>query len=75
VWFKKKEKYEIKSSMATEEGFATINQMVRSALDGRHPFIYRSAINYYLAAKAASMGFVELFHDIERFIDDKLDRF
>jgi hypothetical protein len=45
------------------------------ALDGKSPFLYRSAINYYLGYKASTMGFVELFDDIERFIDDKMDRF
>lgn len=74
-WFKKKDKFEVKNCMATEEGFASINQMVRQALDGKHPFLYRSAINYYLAAKAQTMSFVELYHDIEKYIDDKTDRF
>ena len=61
--------------MATEEGFASINQMVRcvsfilpfnlvQALEGKPPFLYRSAINYYLAFKASTMSFVELFDDI-----------
>jgi hypothetical protein len=52
AWYKKKDKFEIKNCMATEEGFASINQMVTAALDGKHPYLYRSAINYYLAAKA-----------------------
>jgi len=67
--------------MATEEGFASINQMVRcvsfiyplnfiKALEGKPPFLYRSAINYYLAYKASTMSFVELYDDIERYIDD-----
>jgi hypothetical protein len=32
AWYKKKDKFEIKNCMATEEGFASINQMVTAAL-------------------------------------------
>jgi hypothetical protein len=28
-WYKKKDKYDIKNSMATEEGFACTNQLIR----------------------------------------------
>lgn len=74
VWAKKRDKYEVKNCMRTEEGFASTNQMVRNALDGGHPFLYRSALNYYMAFKASRMGFVELFDDIKKYIDDKHSR-
>jgi hypothetical protein len=60
--------------MRTEEGFASTNQMVRCALEGGYPFLYRSALNYYMAYKASKMGFVDLFNDIQKYIDDKHSR-
>lgn len=44
--------------------------------DGKTPFVYRSAMNYYMASKsAAGMTFVELFNDIGKYIDDDMDKF
>jgi len=51
-----------------------VNQLVRTAWDKKHPYLYRSALNYYAACKAADMSFVELFNDIEKFIDNKMSR-
>lgn len=75
-WYKKRDKFEMKSCIKTEEGFACVNQLVRTALEtNKHPFLYRSALNYYAAFKASTMGFVELFDDLEKYIDDKMSRF
>lgn len=38
--------------------------MVRQALEGGYPYLYRSALNYYMCFKASKMGFVDLFNDI-----------
>ena len=48
--------------------------LVLQAWDGKHPFLYRSALNYYAAFMASKMSFVELFNDIEQYIDSKLSR-
>lgn len=75
VWKNKREKYEVRHCMRTEEGFACTNQMVREALrPNGHPFLYKSALNYYMAVKVSKMGFVELFNDIGKYIDDKQSR-
>lgn len=74
VWHKKRDKWELKSCIQTEEGFACVNQLVRTAWDGKHPFLYRSALNYYSAFMASKMSFVELFEDIEKYIDSKMSR-
>ena len=75
VWYKKRQKYEMKTCIMTEEGFACTNQMVRTALEGKAPYLYRSALNYYAALQASKMSFVELFDDIAKYIDDKMRRF
>jgi hypothetical protein len=33
------------------------------------PFLYRSALNYYAAFMAAKLSFVDLFKDLEKYID------
>ena len=49
--------------------------MFLKALDeNKKPYLYRSAINYYTAYMASKMGFVELFNDISRYIDDEMSR-
>jgi len=76
VWAKKRDKYEVKNCIRTEEGFACTNQQVRIALSETqgNPFLYRQALNYYMACKASQMSFVELFNDIHKYIDDKHSR-
>jgi len=36
--------------------------------------LYRSALNYYAAFMASKLSFVELFNDIEKYIDSKFSR-
>ena len=69
-WFKKREKYDMKTCIATEEGFACTNQLVHTVKCGNcKPFLYRSAMNYYAAYMAKHMSFVDLFKDLEKYID------
>lgn len=37
--------------------------------------MYVAALKYYMACKASEMSFIELFDDIARYVDDKLQRF
>ena len=43
-------------------------------MEGKHPFLYRSALNYYAAYMASKLSFVELFNDIGKYIDGDLAR-
>lgn len=36
--------------------------------------MYRSALNYYAAFMASKLSFVELFNDLEKYIDSRLNR-
>lgn len=70
IWYKKRDKYDLKTCIATEEGLACTNQLVQTVKDGRcKPFLYRSALNYYAACMAAKLSFVDLFKDLEKYID------
>lgn len=69
-WYKKRDKFEMKTCIATEEGLACTNQMVQTVKDGQcKPFLYRSALNYYAAYMAKELSFVDLFKDLEKYVD------
>ena len=60
VWYKKRDKYELKNCIQTEEGFASINQLFEMVTydltlisssfqckdDTKKPFLYKAALNY-----------------------------
>jgi hypothetical protein len=74
-WYGKKDKYDIRSCIQTEEGLAVVNQYCEHALNpSKKPFFYKAALNYYAACQAGTMSFVELFEDLEQFVDDPLRR-
>jgi len=61
----------MKVCIQTEEGLACINQLLRTCKsDSKHPFLYRSALNYYAAYMASKFSFVELYDDLEKYIDN-----
>jgi hypothetical protein len=39
------------------------------------PFFYKGALNYYSAYMASKMSFVELFNDLEKYIDNPRRRY
>jgi hypothetical protein len=70
-WYGKKDKYDIRSCIQTEEGFAVMNQYSEYALNPKKkPFLYKAALNYYMAYNAGIMSFAELYKDLEQFVDD-----
>lgn len=70
-WYKKREKYELKNCIQTEEGFASINQLFEMCKDDtKKPFLFKAALNYYSAYMASKMSFVDLFNDLEKYIDN-----
>ena len=70
-WYKKRDKFEMKTCIATEEGLACTNQLISTVKNGKlRPFLHKSALNYYAAFRAKEMGFVELFHDLAKYIEN-----
>ena len=60
----------MRTCIATEEGLACTNQMVNTVKMGQcKPFLYKSALNYYASFMAKEMSFVDLFKDLERYVD------
>lgn len=69
-WYKKREKFDMKTCIATEEGLACTNQMVQTVQDKKcRPFLYQSALKYYTAFMAKQLSFVDLFKDLEKYVD------
>lgn len=74
-WYGKKDKYDIRSWIMTEEGFAVVNQYCEHALNPKkRPYFYKAALNYYAAYQAGVMSFSELYKDLEQYIDDPYRR-
>ena len=74
-WFKKRDKYDMKTCIATEEGLASTNQVISTVKIGKcKPFLYRSALNYYASCMAVNYSFVELFKDLEQYLDNPATR-
>lgn len=70
-----KDKYDIRPCIQTEEGFAVINQYCEHALHPKKkPYFYKAALNYYAACQAGVMSFVELYNDLEQYIDNPYRR-
>jgi hypothetical protein len=40
----------------------------------RMPFLFKPALNYYACYKASEMSFVELFNDLEKYVDNPRKR-
>ncbi len=40
----------------------------------RVPFLFKPALNYYACYKASEMSFVELFNDLEKYVDNPKKR-
>lgn len=75
IWYKKRDKFEMKTCIATEEGLACTNQLVSTVLAGKcKPYLYRSALNYYSACMAKNLSFVDLFKDLEQYVDSPSSR-
>lgn len=74
-WYKKRDKFEMKTCIATEEGLACSNQLVSTVKAGRcKPFLFRTAMNYYCACMAKKLSFVDMFKDLEKYADNPATR-
>jgi hypothetical protein len=75
VWSSCRRKYDLRAYMTTEEGFAVLNQLVSTVIQGRDPYLFKAALNYYSAYKAHYISFAELYKDLEKYIDSPKRRF
>jgi len=75
VWSNCRKKYDLRAYMTTEEGFAVLNQLVSTVMQGKDPYLFKAALNYYSAYKAHYMSFAELYKDLEKYIDSPKRRF
>lgn len=38
--------------------------------EGKMPFLFKTALNYYSAFMASKLSFVDLFNDLEKYVDN-----
>lgn len=75
-WHGGRRRLGMKSCIATEEGLASLNQIYEQALfPTARPFLFKSALYYYTCCRAAEMSFVQLYQDLERYVDDPKRRY
>ncbi|XP_064610514.1 microtubule-associated tyrosine carboxypeptidase-like [Liolophura sinensis] len=74
-WFSDRKRFRLtpmssRKLVSTEEGLATIN----TVLDSRVQFLWTAALLYYSACKAEYMSFGELYEHLEKFVNDREQR-
>lgn len=76
VWSNKRKKWGLVHYMETEEGLATLHTNIESAfMNGRKAYLWGAALHYYASFKASQLSFVELYNDLEKYIDNPIRRF
>lgn len=76
LWNNKRHKFNLKAYVETEEGIATIHTNIENAMSSNSkPYLWSAALHYYASFKASQMSFVELYADLEKFIDNPIRRF
>lgn len=71
VWHSNRDRYNLLDPWTTEEGLATLNTF----LSIECKLLYPQALRYWAVCRAAHLGFVELFHELEGHIQDPKKRF
>lgn len=76
VWNNKRKKWRLIHYMETEEGLATLHTNIESAFtNNRKAYLWGAALHYYASFKASQMSFVDLYKDLEKYIDSPVRRF
>lgn len=75
IWHGKRKKYGLKSCIAVEEGLGCIHMLMEHAKSkDRNLYLFKPALNYYACYKASELSFVELFNDLEKYVDNPKKR-
>jgi hypothetical protein len=76
VWTNKRSKWGLRPYVETEEGLATLHTNVETAFNpSSKPYLWNAALHYYASYKASQLSFVDLFQDLEKYIDSPVRRF
>ncbi|CEM15036.1 unnamed protein product [Vitrella brassicaformis CCMP3155] len=70
-WHRNRHKYDLRNHLTTEEGLAALNSLLSLPI----LLLWSPALRYYATAKATELGFAELFHDLEKYLEDPQKRF
>lgn len=73
IWFRNRQKFQLKDYLVVEEGLASINQTFEQATNSKGiPFLFQAALHYFAAYLASFMSFQELYGSLQRYISDPL---
>lgn len=72
-WNGNRLKFKLKNHLVTEEGLASINQVIEDAKDPNGtPLLYSAALHYYAAYLASVMSFEEMHSVLKKYISDEI---
>lgn len=66
VWHGARDKFKLGNPWVTEEGFATLNTYQSMPCK----LLFPQALRYYAVCRGATLGFVELFHELQSYVDN-----
>ena len=77
-WHKDRKKYSLSAYLTTEEGLASLNQLISHVVSNRYwssypslpPLMYRAALLYYCSYLASRYSFAEIFRAIAKYQPD-----
>ena len=68
---KKRRKFRLQGFLETEEGLATLNNVLHESREPRlRPYIWQGALYYYCCCRSFDLTFSELYRDIAKYVDD-----
>ncbi len=70
-WHEKREKFELKNHIETEEGLAVLN----GHYNRKHPYLWNTAVRYLACAYAGKLSFAKTYKAMTEYIDDRERRF
>ena len=68
---KKRKKYQLSGFLETEEGLATLNNVLHESREEHlRPYIWQGALHYYCCCRAFELPFSELYRELGKYVDD-----
>ncbi len=68
---KKRKKFRLSGFLETEEGLATLNNVLHESREPHlRPYIWQAALHYYCCCRAFELPFSALYRELEKYVDD-----
>jgi hypothetical protein len=68
---KKRKKFRLSGFLETEEGLATLNNVLHESREPHlRPYIWQGALHYYCCCRAFELPFSQLYRELAKYVDD-----